>query len=50
MSRGRYPLKTTIGEYMNATKDYYAPATLHNNELVLNAIERDFSKARKANP
>ena len=47
---GRYPLKATIGEYMNATKDYDAPKTLEDRKFILNAIEREFTKARISNP
>lgn len=50
MSRGRYPLKTTIREYMTATKDYYAPRTVQDRKLILNAIEREFAEARAENP
>ncbi|MFH1579164.1 MAG: site-specific integrase [Thermoplasmatota archaeon] len=46
---GRYPLKATIGEYMNAIKDYDAPKTLQDREYILNAIERGFTKARESN-
>lgn len=47
---GRYPLKATIGEYMNATKDYYAPRTMQDRVIILNAMEREFAKARVENP
>jgi integrase/recombinase XerD len=34
---------------MTATKDYYAPRTMQDRELVLRAIEREFAKARVEN-
>jgi integrase/recombinase XerD len=47
---GRYPLKTAIGRYMNATKDYYSPTTLTVHEAVLYATERQYAMLREENP
>jgi len=46
---GRYPLKSEIGEYMNATKDYYSPTTRSIRGTVLNAIEREYARLRETN-
>jgi integrase len=47
---GRYPLRTAIREYMNATTDFYAPKTLQDRRIVLLAIDREYAKAREGNP
>jgi len=47
---GRYPLKTAIGEYMNAMKDYYSPSTSEYLVRILNVLEREFSIAREIDP
>lgn len=47
---GRYPLKSTIGKYMNATKDYYAPTTLKVKMGLLYSIEREYAMLRDKNP
>ena len=47
---GRYPLRTAIREYMNATTDYYAPKTLQDRRIVLLAIDREYARAREENP
>jgi len=46
---GRYPLRTAIREYMNATRDFYAPKTVNDRECALRAIDREFAKAREEN-
>lgn len=46
---GRYPLKSAIRRYMEATKDYYAPKTLMERRNILGTIERDFAKKRQEN-
>ena len=50
MSRGRYPLKTAIRRYMNATKDYYSPTTLTVRKALLYATEREYAMLREKNP
>ena len=47
---GRYPLKTAIGCYMNATKDYYAPTTQTVQKAILCSIEREYAMLRGKNP
>jgi len=47
---GRYPLKTAIGRYMNATKDYYSPTTLTVRRALLYSIEREYAVLREKNP
>ncbi|HEX9908880.1 MAG TPA: site-specific integrase [Thermoplasmata archaeon] len=47
---GRYPLKTAIGRYMNATSDYYSPTTLTVHKAVLYAIEREYATLREETP
>jgi len=47
---GRYPLKTAIGEYMNATKDCYSPMTISNRQAVLGRIDREYAKLRETSP
>jgi integrase/recombinase XerD len=47
---GRYPLRTAIREYMNATTDYYAPKTLQDRRIVLLAIDREYAREREENP
>ncbi|MFH1579721.1 MAG: site-specific integrase [Thermoplasmatota archaeon] len=47
---GRYPLKTAIGEYMNTTKDCYSPATIANKRIVLERLDREYSRLREDNP
>jgi integrase/recombinase XerD len=47
---GRYPLKTAIGRYMNATADYYSPTTLTVRKALFFAMEREYSMLREKNP
>jgi len=47
---GRYPLRTTLREWIDAMKDYYAPSTLAYTTSILKVIEREFSIAKKGNP
>ena len=47
---GRYPLRTAIGEWMNATKDYYSPRTCESRTFILRTLERLYAKAKKNNP
>jgi len=47
---GRYPLRTAIGRYMNATKDYYSPATIANKRCVLERLDREYSRLREDDP
>jgi len=47
---GRYPLKSTIRRYMNATNDYYSPTTLTVRKALLYSIEREYAMLREKNP
>ena len=47
---GRYPLKTAIGEFVNARKAYYAPTSLTTTESVLSTMEREYADLRATNP
>jgi len=47
---GRYPLKTKIGEYMNATDDFYSPTTQVVRKTILYAVERDYARLHKTKP
>jgi integrase len=47
---GRYPLKTAIGEYMDANKAYYSPSTLASAGSILRTIEREYAGMRAKNP
>jgi len=47
---GRYPLKTAIGEYMNANKAYLSPSTLASAGSILRTTERVYAELRAKNP
>jgi integrase len=47
---GRYPLKTAIGEFVKARKEYYAETSAITTESTLNTIERVYSDLRAKNP
>jgi integrase/recombinase XerD len=47
---GRYPLKSAIERYMNATKDYYSPATLRVRKALLYSVEQEYARLREKNP
>jgi len=46
---GRYPLKTAMRRYMNATADYYSPTTLTVRKAILFAMEREYAMLRDKN-
>ena len=47
---GRYPLRTTIGEYMSANEAYLSPSTIASTGSILRVIDREYARLRSENP